>query len=126
MNNSDIMDDETLKTYAYVNISSYRVRAVKALQNENKTPTQIANDSNIRVNHISKVLKELKESGVAECINEENRKNRIYRLTNVGQDIVEQDWWRINIFVLNVERKYIMIIQDVCIHHPNTMHKSPQ
>ena len=90
MNNSYIMDDETLKTYAYVNISSYRVRAVKALQNENKTPTQIANDSNIRVNHISKVLKELKESGVAECINEENRKNRIYRLTNVGQDIVDK------------------------------------
>ena len=55
------MDDETLKTYAYINISSYRVRAVKALQNENKTPTQIANDSDIRVNHISKVLKELKD-----------------------------------------------------------------
>ena len=83
------MDDETLKTYAYVNISSYRAKAVKALQDENKTPTQIASDSNIRVNHISKVLKELKECGVAECINEEKRKNRIYRLTDVGQDIAD-------------------------------------
>jgi predicted transcriptional regulator len=84
------MDDDTLKTFAYVTISSYRERAVRALQDENKTPTQIANDSDIRVNHISKVLKELKECGVAECINEEKRKNRIYRLTNVGQDIVDK------------------------------------
>lgn len=85
----DIMNDDTLKTYAYVSISSYRVRAAKSLQVENKTPTQIANDSNIRVNHISKVLRELKECGVAECINEEKRKNRIYRLTDVGQNIVQ-------------------------------------
>ena len=83
------MDDETLKKYAYVNISSYRVKAVKSLQEGDKTPTQLANDSNIRVNHISKVLKELKDHEVAVCINEENRKNRIYRLTSVGHEIVE-------------------------------------
>lgn len=84
------MDDETLKTYAYVNISSYRVKAVKALQNDVKTPTNIATDTGIRTNHISKVLKELKESGVAECINEEARKGRLYRLTSVGEEIVEE------------------------------------
>lgn len=83
------MDDETLKKYAYVNISSYRVKAVKSLQEGDKTPTQLANDSNIRVNHISKVLKELKDNEVAVCINEEKRKNRIYRLTNVGHEIVD-------------------------------------
>ena len=83
------MDDETLKTYAYVNISSYRLRAVKALKEDEKTPTQIAKDSDIRINHISKVLSELKQSGVAECINEENRKNRIYRLTCLGEEIAD-------------------------------------
>ena len=30
------MDDETLKKYAYVNISSYRVKAVKSLQEGDK------------------------------------------------------------------------------------------
>lgn len=84
------MDDDTLKKFAYVNISSYRVRAVKALEDENKTPTTIAKDARIRVNHISKVLKELKETGVAECINEENRKNRIYKLTSIGEEIANK------------------------------------
>lgn len=62
---------------------------MKALANEVKTPTQIANDAGIRTNHISKVLKELKASGVAECINEEARKGRIYRLTPLGNEIAK-------------------------------------
>ncbi|WP_405295243.1 winged helix-turn-helix domain-containing protein [Methanobrevibacter sp.] len=84
------MDDETLKTYAYVNISSYRVKAVKALKGQVKIPTQIAKDTGIRKNHVSKVLRDLKESGVAECINEEARKGRLYRLTSMGDEIVDK------------------------------------
>ena len=84
------MDDETLKTFAYVSISSYRSKAVKALKDDVKTPTNIAKDAGIRTNHMSKVLKELKESGVAECINEEARKGRLYRLTSVGEEIVDR------------------------------------
>ncbi len=81
------MDDKTLKVFAYISISSYRTRALKALENEDKTPTQIAKDSNIRMSHISNILKELKDCGAAECINEHERKNRIYRLTPLGRDI---------------------------------------
>lgn len=83
------MDDETLKLYAYINISSYRSKAVKSLKEDYKTPTHIAKDSGIRINHISKVLRELKECEVAECINEEAKKNRIYRLTSLGEEIAE-------------------------------------
>ncbi|MBP3791949.1 MAG: winged helix-turn-helix transcriptional regulator [Methanobrevibacter sp.] len=82
-----IMDDETLKTYGYVISSSYREKSVKSLNESNKIPTDLAEDIGIRSNHISKVLRELKECGVAECINEEKRKNRIYRLTPKGEDI---------------------------------------
>lgn len=84
------IDDETLKKYAYVNISTYRVKTVKALKDDVKTPTQIAKDAGIRTNHISKVLKELKETGVAECINPEMRKGKIYRLTSLGDEIVDK------------------------------------
>ena len=83
------MDDETLKTYAYVNISSYMLRVVKTLKDEVKTPTQISKDIGIYKNHISKVLRELKDSEVAECINEEVRKGRLYRLTSLGDEIAD-------------------------------------
>ena len=54
------MDDESLKKYAYVSISSYRTKAVKSLKNEVKMPTEIAEDTGIRKNHISKVLSGVK------------------------------------------------------------------
>lgn len=83
------LDDETLKTMSYVSISSYRLRTVKSLQNEVKIPSNIAKDTGILPNHISKVLKELKDVGVAECINENAKKGRLYRLTQTGEEIAE-------------------------------------
>lgn len=83
------MDDETLKVFAYVNISSYRVRTVKVLKGEVKTPANIARDANIKLNHISKVLRQLKECGVAVCLNEEATRGRKYKLTGVGEEIVD-------------------------------------
>ena len=74
------MDDETLKTYGYVISSSYRVKSVQSLNDSNKIPTDLAEDIGIRTNHISKVLRELRE-----C----KRKNRVYRLTPKGEDIAK-------------------------------------
>jgi hypothetical protein len=34
-------------------------------------------------------LGELKNAGIAECINEEYRKGRLYRLTSLGEEIAK-------------------------------------
>ena len=83
------MDDETLIIYGYVISSSYRTKALKSLIDENKTPTEISNDSGIKVNHISNVLRQLKDKNLCVCINEEDRKHRIYKLTDLGREITE-------------------------------------
>ena len=46
-------------------------------------------DLGIRTNHISKVLSELKSKEIVECINEEARKGRLYRLTDTGKEVLE-------------------------------------
>lgn len=82
------MDDETLRIFAYVNISSYRADVVKALADgKMDMPSGIAREMGIKTNNISKVLKELKATEVVECINEEARKGRLYRLTALGEEI---------------------------------------
>lgn len=83
------MDDEMLKKISYVNISSYRAKTVKSLQGDVKIPTKIAEDTGILPNHMSKVLKELKDAGIAECINPEVRKGRLYRLTGTRETIAD-------------------------------------
>ena len=81
--------DELLKLTSYVTISKYREKTLKSIGDEVKIPTVIAKDSSIRTNHISKVLSELKSKEIVECINEEARKGRLYRLTDTGKDILD-------------------------------------
>lgn len=62
---------------------------MKSLDGEVLIPSQIAKNSGIRTNHISKVLSELKAHELVECINPEVRKGRLYRLTETGEDVVK-------------------------------------
>ena len=83
------LSDEMLTEISYVNISKYRTKAIKSLEESPKIPSVIARDSEIRTNHISKVLGELKEHELVECINPEVRKGRLYRLTDKGDILVK-------------------------------------
>jgi len=83
------LTDEMLKEISYVKISTYRTKVMKSLEDEVKIPTQIARDADIRPNHISKVLAELKAHELVECINPEVRKGRLYRHTDKGVDVVK-------------------------------------
>lgn len=83
------MSDEMLTEISYVQISTYRTKVMKSLDDEVKIPSQIAKDSDILQNHISAVLRQLKEHELVECINPEVRKGRLYRLTKKGNEIVK-------------------------------------
>ena len=83
------LSDEMLTEISYVQISQYRTKVMKALDGEVKIPSNIARDSGIRTNHISKILGELKEHELVECINPEVRKGRLYRLTDKGEKVAE-------------------------------------
>lgn len=81
------MSDELLR---YVNKSSYRIKVLKSLGEDAKIPKEIASDSGILPNHISNVLRQLKEKEIVECINPEVRKGRLYRLSDGGLDILNK------------------------------------
>ena len=76
------MDDETLD---FVRRSSYRQNVLKALEDNVLMPKEIAERSNIKTNHVSKVLSELKSKELIELVNPEARKGRLYRLTDKGE-----------------------------------------
>ena len=83
----DIMDETTIK---YVNRSKYRVRTLKAIGDGVKMPKEIAEDSGILQNHISNVLRELKDKDLVECLNPNARKGRLYRLSDDGKDMLDK------------------------------------
>lgn len=80
------MDEKTLE---FVQRSKYRQNVLKALENDVLMPKEIAERSDIKTNHVSKVLSELRSKGLVELLNPEVKKGRIYRLTSLGDEIVE-------------------------------------
>ena len=78
------------ETIEFVKRSNYRQNVLKALENDVLMPTEIAKRSNIKTNHVSKVLAELKSKGLIEIINPEVRKVCLYRLTDVGDYLVKK------------------------------------
>lgn len=82
-------DVEYLKIAGYLKSSTYRLNVVKFLNNvDYSMPREIAKGINIKPNHISKVLKDLKEKDIVECVNPEARKGRLYHLTSTGEKVV--------------------------------------
>ena len=73
----------------YVKKSQYRLRVMKCLEGEVKMPSVIARETNIIQNHMSKVLNQLMEHDLIECINPEAKKGRIYRMTEKGEELVK-------------------------------------
>ena len=82
-------DDEKYKIIGYVIASKYRLNILKSLNDTVKTPSLIAKDIDLRTNHVSNVLKDLKEKNLVVCLNEEAHKGRLYKNTDLGIEILK-------------------------------------
>lgn len=76
------MDEETVELFSFIKSSPYRLKILKALKDENKTPTQLSKEVDTRVFLVSKILREFKDRELAFCVNEDDRKFRYYQLTD--------------------------------------------
>ena len=82
------MDAEIIE---FVKRSQYRQRVLISLDGNVLMPKEIAKRSDIKTNHVSKVLSELKNKGLVELINPEARKGRLYRLTDKGEKVINME-----------------------------------
>lgn len=84
------MDQQDIIVLAgWIKASSYRNRVMINLGNKTKTPSSIARDSQIKMNHVSMVLKALKEKKLIICLNEDSKKGRLYQMTDLGKQVVQ-------------------------------------
>ena len=70
--------------------SAYRLKIIRAIGDGTLTPSEIANKVNIRLNHVSTFLRDLKNNKLVKCLNEENKKGRLYQLTELGKNAISK------------------------------------
>lgn len=84
------MSDEW-NAIGFVISSNYRVTVLGQLNEGPATPSQIANDADVAITHVSRALNELKERDIVELlVPESRRKGRVYGVTEKGERIWEQ------------------------------------
>ena len=85
------MDEkEMYEILGYIKISPYRTETLKAINNELKMPSEIAKEININTSQVSAALSDLKKKNLVICVNEEVRKGRLYKCTDLGKKILKK------------------------------------
>lgn len=74
----------------YIKASEYRKNILFALEAGKKTPKEIKNKLGIYLSHVSQTLKDLVEKGLIVCLTPKLFKGRLYSLTEVGQEVVQE------------------------------------
>jgi len=82
------MEKGMIDAISLIKSSEYRHKIIKAIGNDVLTPSEIAKKVDLRLNHVSMVLTELKEKKVVKCLNEETKKGRLYELTELGKNAI--------------------------------------
>jgi len=83
------MDQEKIKLLSYIKSSSNRYKILDKLNNKIYTPSQIADKTSLKLNNISYYLNQLKTKGLIICLNENDKKGRLYQITILGKEILE-------------------------------------
>lgn len=67
-----------------------RKLALKELAEGPKTPSQMAENSDKHLSHISRALRELEDKNLVECKNPQANKNRFYEITEKGEELLKK------------------------------------
>lgn len=83
-------NSEMYKILGYVKVSPYRTNTLITIGNDLMMPSEIAKKLDINTSQVSSALSDLKEKNLVVCVNEEVRKGRLYKCTDLGLEILEK------------------------------------
>lgn len=84
------IDEEYLEELSIIKASKHKQDIMKVLSDETlKIPSEIGYVLDLKINHISANLRDLKEMDIVKCLNEEKKKGRLYCITNKGMVLIE-------------------------------------
>lgn len=82
-------NDEIFELVGYIMASDYRTKILKSIGENIKIPSAIAEEIGLRTNHVSNVLKDLKDKNLVICLNEDARKGRLYKNTDLALEVLK-------------------------------------
>ena len=81
-----------IKGISLLKNSEYRKKILESLSNVNYlTPSEIAEKTKLRLNHVSNFLKDLKDNKLIICLNNDEKRGRLYQITELGKKVTKEN-----------------------------------
>ena len=81
-----------IKGISLLKNSDYRKRILDSLSAVSYlTPSEIAEKTKIRLNHVSNFLKDLKDNKLIICLNDDEKRGRLYKITGLGERVIKEN-----------------------------------
>jgi len=78
-----------IKGVSLLKNSEYRKKILESLADVSYlTPSEISEKTKIRLNHVSNFLKDLKDNKLIVCLNNEEKRGRLYQITELGKKVL--------------------------------------
>lgn len=76
--------------FGYVKAGEYRKEIIIALGEGPQTPTELSEETDIHISHVSNTLKELLDRDIVKLLNPKATKGRLYQLTEQGNKFLDK------------------------------------
>ncbi|MEA4957741.1 hypothetical protein SDC9_07620 [bioreactor metagenome] len=83
------MNDETIEKLSFVRSSKHRENILRFIGDEIKIPTENRPKYKHKFQTYKQILGELKDKNIVVCLNENDKRGRLYKLTPIGKDILK-------------------------------------
>ena len=81
-----------IKGISIIKNSEYRKKILLSLTDINYlTPSEISEKTKLRLNHVSNFLKDLKDNKLIICLNDNEKRGRLYQITELGKKVAKEN-----------------------------------
>jgi len=81
-----------IKGISIIKNSEYRKKILLSLAKVSYlTPSEISEKTKLRLNHVSNFLKDLKDNKLIICLNDEDKRGRLYKITELGKRVIKEN-----------------------------------
>ena len=84
------MPEENWEVVSFVFSSEARLHTLRSLKTKKATPSQIAEQVDQPLSHVSRALRELQDKDLVVCLTPNRTKARLYAITPEGADILSK------------------------------------
>ncbi|MDR0913099.1 MAG: MarR family transcriptional regulator [Methanobrevibacter sp.] len=78
-----------VESIAYIKLSKHRQKVFINIGDKLKIPSEISKETGLNIDDVSRALRGLKSKDLVVCLNETDKRARLYELTQKGKAVLE-------------------------------------